>query len=55
MPDQPPEWLKGQKVFLEIFAGEGNMSKAMRSAGWVILSPIDLVVTGEVIRSRTKL
>ncbi|CAE8689749.1 unnamed protein product, partial [Polarella glacialis] len=27
MPDQPPEWLKGQKVFLEIFAGQGKVEQ----------------------------
>ncbi len=49
MPDLPPSWLKGQTIFLDIFAGMARLTRFMANAGWTILPPIDINVDGDVL------
>ena len=42
VPDSPPDWVSQYSVFLEVFSGTGNISKAMKEMGWLVLPPIDI-------------
>ena len=49
VPDAPTADLLQFKWFVEVFAGKGWLTRAMRRRGWGILPPIDITVAGEVL------
>ena len=49
VPDEVPDWATGWFIFLEIFAGKAGVTRAVRSEGTIVLPPVDIVLSKEVV------
>jgi hypothetical protein len=49
MPEMPPDWLRSRYVFLEIFCGNGGITKEIENLGVFVLPAVDITIGGVVI------